>query len=147
MTYEDPSGPPRSSPGSHDSSSMSLVASTPAQFTPGGVYPASVPPSRPPGGLNPPPAQFPLPSYSMKHDSTPISPGEVQSTYSDFHSPDGTPATNASGHQSSLMPGHLHNQKRAYRQRRKDPSCDACRERKVKVRTNCRSHSLRASLI
>ncbi|KAI9808207.1 MAG: hypothetical protein M1825_004664 [Sarcosagium campestre] len=71
-------------------------------------------------------------AYYPQYTPSSASPSSTRPQFHDLPSPRGPvvviPGMSA-GHSTAAG---IHAQKRAYRQRRKDPSCDACRERKVK---------------
>lgn len=65
------------------------------------------------------------------HNFGSVSPVEPGALPTDYYR--NTQSSGMGTHLEHLSSAMIHNPKRAYRQRRKDPSCDACRERKVKV--------------
>jgi hypothetical protein len=72
-----------------------------------------------------------MPGFYSQQELGSVSPNENPSMLGEALRTGGGGSNAPSPAQLSAM--MMHNPKRAYRQRRKDPSCDACRERKVKV--------------
>ena len=100
----------------------------------------SAPPSRPSSSMKMShllqPLSGPVTStspYAQPYDSASVSPTEGPTVLPDAHLSSNPPLLYQMGNPGQQPQHQLPPQKRAYRQRRKDPSCDACRERKVKV--------------
>ena len=89
----------------------------------------------------------PLPAFFAPSDPGSISPNDHSANVGEAFRVIEASGAPSPVHVSAMA---MHNPKRAYRQRRKDPSCDACRERKVKCDatdtsscTECSSRNVR----